>query len=1136
MTVGRRVRNVDWANRTAGLDAYVADIRLPEALVARVLRSPHPHARIQAIDTSRAERAPGVAAVVTAADLDPETMYVHHGPPLADRAPLARGVVRFVGEEVAAVAAETRSDAETALRLISVRYRTLPSVLSTGDALDPRSPAIHDRPFGHNLAGRIERHYGDAVAAAASARTTVSGRYRFGRQTHACMEPNSVLARWDEGEEQLELWTSTQAPYFIRKEVAHVLGLHLDQVVTHEVAVGGGFGSKSKISDHEVIASLLSIKSRRPVRLVLDRDEEFACTKCRHAFEMELDGGVDASGALTHRSARIVVDNGAYNHSGPSVMGYGTLVLASLYRTAAIDIDARLVDTNKHPGGQFRGYGGPQVTFAIESQMDELADAAGMDPIDFRVRNANRPGDVTHAGWRIRSSGLVECLEAVRDEIGWDRKRALAGSGRGVGVAAAIHVSGAHVYEGAERGDAGVDVLPGGRVRVRFGGADPGTGQKTVLAQIACHELGVDIGTVDVVTMESAGTPLDLGAWSSRGTVVSGGAVRAAARTAADRLRALAATKFGVDPSDVRLGNGEAAVAEHSIRFGDLLALDDDLVDGELRVEETFSADMEPVNPATGVSNLSAAYSFAAHGVEVEVDRESGQVRVVRVVAAHDAGTIVNPIAAESQIIGGVAMGLGAALGEELLYQDGRMINPAYLHYPLLRARDTPSISAIVVEHADPATPYGAKGLGEISLVPTTAAVANAVAHATGVRIRELPITPDKVLLALRANQSIPPRAYHLWRRPNRWEVSLVRGLYRRGLHRVLHRWGTRLSRPSTPREIDEVRRPRTVDEAVSMLKSRACDTSPIGGGTDLLPARRQGLAQSSTLVDLCTVRPMRVIAEDEHGNLHIGGAATLAELERLAENTGDHAIAETIKTIASEQIRQMATVAGNLCQQKRCWFFRNGFNCYKRGGFTCPCYAVLGDHRFYHAALGARRCQAVTPSDLATVLLALDGHAIIASGAGARTLTMARFYKGPGEPALRPGEIVTEVVVPASARRRTTVFEKLRQWEGDFAVVSAAASLDASAEGTIVTARLTLGAIAPTPYRAIKAEKVLVGSRADAATIGRAATAWTTDAHPLPNNEWKLDAAEALLRRALERCVDLRRRPSDATEGGQGT
>ena len=522
-------------------------------------------------------------------------------------------------------------------------------------------------------------------------------------------------------------------------------------------------------------------------------------------------------------------------------------------------------------------------------------------------------------------------------------------------------------------------------------------------------------------------------------------------------------------------------------------------------------------------------------------------------VTVHDSGAVLNPAGAEGQAVGAMVMGLGAALGEELVHEGGRLVNPSYLEYAAPRAGDVPAVRAVFLDGSDPAGPYGAKGLGEIGLVPTPAAVANAVAHATGVRVRELPVTPDK----LRGWNRPPVRTRPILWRPSRWWTAAVRWLYPRGLHRALHRWGAERSRPpvSAP-PVTGLDRPSTVEAA-----SAACapGSAYLAGGTDLLVARDQGVASPVRLIDLSTVRSLRDLRETDDGGLHIGAGTTLADLRRFlsgqaapgdgpgdepalmsedrfgdesasvpedrpggvnSPTSGDQMLAELLDGLATPQIREMATVGGNLLQQKRCSFYRNGFNCYKRGGWTCPCYAVLGEHRFHHAVLGAHRCQAVTPSDLATGLLALDADAH-SSGPGPRRreVSIGSLYQGPGESALVPGELLTAVTVPAAARQRRSAFEKLAKYTGDFAVCSAAVSLDIDDSGVIRDARVALGAVAPVPYRAARTEDQLRGRCLDdAAELDQAAEAWTRDAHPLADNAWKIDATCGLIRRALHR------------------
>lgn len=1169
MALAQRVRPNGWDERTSGTDLYTTDIRLPDTLTARVLRSPHPHADIRSIGTARARSLEGVAAVVTAADFGGQT-YLHLGEPFRDRSAMARNRVRFVGEEVAAVAAETEAAAAAALRLIEVDYKPRPAALHLpadarvrkrgyrlGAARPRRRAVIHDHA-PDNIAMRITRAYGDPEEARAAAEVTVTGVYSYPPAAHVCLEPHSAVARWDPGAERLCIWVSTQAPYFVRKEVAHMLGLRIDQVRTRPVAVGGGFGAKAKAGSHEVIAAALAMRAPgRPVRLVLDRAEEFATTAVRHPFRVELTTGARRDGRLTHREGRIGVDNGAYNHAGPSVAAYATMLAANLYRLEGCETTAELVYTNRQPPASFRGYGNPQMTFAMESQIDELAGRLGVDRIDLRLRNACRDGDLTLTGWKLGTARLAECLERARAEIGWDAKQGLAGGGRGVGVAAAIHVSGANAFEHSELSEAAVDVLPDGTARVRFAGADAGTGQATLLRQIASHELGIAFDDVSATMMDSHNAPRDLGAWSSRGTVWGGHAAADASRRAAQILKRAAAEKFGSSVSQVRLVDGEARCGADAVAVGELVALTEQgAASGQISAEGSYLTDVDKMDKQAGRSHFTPAYGICVQAVEVEVDRDTGEVRVTDVVSVHDSGAALNPDAAQGQATGAVAMGLGAALGEELVYEQGRLVNPSLAEYAAPRAADLPAIRAVLLDGHDPAGPYGAKGLGEIGLVPTPAAVANAVAHATGVRVRDLPITPDK----LRGFTRVPPlegarpasadrarapaaaRPRPALRRPRLWWTELLRRLYPLGVFRLLDRCGARgarrrLAAPALAPEhaVKSVQRPATIAETTTAkATAEASDSGPgdyIAGGTDLLVAARQGLRSPVRLIDVTSVRSMRRLRQTPDGGLSIGAAVTLEDLRRhvLAADpagdspNGDSMLSELLKALATHQVRELATVGGNLLQQKRCSFYRNGFPCYKRGGWKCPCYAVLGDHRFQHAVIGGHRCQAVTPSDLATGLLALGAAVLTASpssGELTRRLPMGRLYKGPGEPTLAPGELLTAVEVPAEARARSAVFEKLAGYSGDFAVCSAAVSLRLAGDGhTVAAVRIALGAVAPVPYRARRSERRLIGaSLQDATALAETASAWAVEAHPLPRNAWKVDAASGLLRRALRR------------------
>jgi CO/xanthine dehydrogenase FAD-binding subunit len=458
-------------------------------------------------------------------------------------------------------------------------------------------------------------------------------------------------------------------------------------------------------------------------------------------------------------------------------------------------------------------------------------------------------------------------------------------------------------------------------------------------------------------------------------------------------------------------------------------------------------------------------------------------------------------------------MGLGPALGEELIFEQGKMVNPAFLHYALPRAADVPRIRPILIEGGDPRGVYGAKAIGECSINPPASAIANAVYDAIGIRIGDLPITPDKILNALAARDG-RRRRHRLLRRPSRWWIDIVRRLYAHGLFDFLHRRTKSMRIAVSAMPPKALATPKTLTELLAAVRPGA---SPLGGGTDLQPQRRQGLNQAETLVWTWGVAELKTIETLADGGVRIGAAVTLADLsEALAGRLP--IVGEAVDTIASTQIREMATVGGNLVQAKRCWFFRNGFGCYKRLGGLAPCYAIEGDHRFHHAVIDGHRCQATTPSDLATVFQALDAVAVLASNRGERRITIDRLYTGPGETILAADEIIAAIELPAGAFRRVGSFQKLRLWEGDFAVASVALTAIPGPNGTLDAPRLVFGGLAPTPWRARACEGRIAGRATKSAELRRWLDAELDSvAHPLKHNGWKLDAAAGLAEKALE-------------------
>jgi CO/xanthine dehydrogenase Mo-binding subunit/CO/xanthine dehydrogenase FAD-binding subunit len=980
--------------------------------------------------------------------------------------------------------------------------------------LHPGALQLHSRDKGPNISAETVIDLGDSRQAFAAATHISNGKYRYPQVTHATMEQDATVAWWRADEQRLHLWTSTQSPFFVRKELSHLLNLEPNQFVFHEVAVGGGFGARSKVTEHEALAALLSMTAGRPVKIVLTREEQFATSKSRHEFQTSISLAMDEEQRLTAIDAEVKVDNGAYSHTGPSVMATGLRLLGQLYRPLGVHARGILVDTAKLPGGQFRGYGGPQVMFALESELDELAHRVGVDPLDLRIRNANHPFETTLSGAKIGNANLVACLEAAREAIGWTSKKRDKRPGRGLGVAIGIHGSGVFAYPGANRGSARIEIDAAGRVRVRFGGSDAGTGQRTIIAQIVAEELSIAAEDVEVIQMDVTFDPPDQGAWSSRGTHYGGNAAWRAAKAAKEKLVEAGREKFGTDR--VWLEQGNVRSQADAVSMGDLIGTMADLDHGLLAIEESFEdLDTDPTSrfgEGDHTANPSPSYAFAAHAVEVNVDVATGTIDILNYVAVHDVGRVINPVQTEGQIIGGVLMGLGAAMREELTFERGRVINPSYMNYGVARAADAPTITPIILQEPASSGPFGAKNVGELSSVPVAAALANAVRDAIGIRIRDLPITPDKIVNA--STLTIKGSYRPLWRRPDRWWISAIRWLYPRGLLSVLDRWGTRLakSRPDTP--VSSIAHPQSAEELVALASS---GFTPIGGGTEIQLLRRQGLSDRSRLVVVGSVPAFRTIKTTSDGSIEIGAGVTLS---RVAAELGTAIplIRQAIETIASPQIRSIASVGGNLLQEKRCPFYRNGFNCYKRGGSSCPCYAIAGDHRFYHAVMHAHRCQATTPSDLATALIALGSLVELKKSGDTRRLAVSDLYTGPGEHCLADGEVLTRVIVPESAATRQGAFEKLQLWTGDFAVVSVALTARL-ASGRWLDLRLCLGGLAPTPWEAKAVVNRLEGKVVSASELRRelAQELWR-NSHPLPHNSWKVEVAARLGERAATR------------------
>jgi 4-hydroxybenzoyl-CoA reductase subunit alpha len=747
--VGKRLPRLDGPSKATGETRFATDLRLPGMLHGKLLRSPLPHARILHIDTSRALALPGVKAVITGKD----TPGLRFGylPFTADQYPLALDRVRFIGDEVAAVAAVDEDTAEEALSLIRVEYEELPALFDAAAALKEGAPLIHDHVPG-NLAVEFRMEFGDVAQGFREAAHVREDHFVTAAVTHCALEPHVALASFD-ASGRLTLWTSTQNPFLVRRNIARTLLIPDGKVRIVVPPVGGAFGAKIEVFSHEFCAVLLARQTGRPVRILLSREEVFSTTRRRIPLTIDLKTGVRKDGTLLATYGRCIAEGGAYASTGVLPLFHGGVYLNLPYRIPNIKYEGYRAYTNLPPAGAQRGHGVPQMRFAVESQLDMLAQDLGLDPIELRLRNAIQPGDRTANGLEVTSCGLSECIKGAAAAVGWARRGEAKTPNRGMGIACGGFISGPNMVPHF-RSTAMIKIDQDGAVALLVGSPDIGQGSSTTLAQIAAEELGVGLRDIQVVASDTEVTPIELASGASRVTLWAGNAVKAAAAQARQQLLEVAADRLEAKVEDLEARHGRFYVKgspERGLTYPEVIKA---AVRGErlpLVARGSYAADLPTPNLQTGEGNLSPAYSFAAHVAEVEVDRETGEVRVLRMAAAHDCGRAVNPMAVEGQLEGSVAGGLGQALCEEMRWEAGQLLNPSLLdyHQPVVDAM--PGIESVIVETDDPAGPFGAKETGEGAQLATVPAIANAIYDAVGVRLTELPVTPERILRALEA-------------------------------------------------------------------------------------------------------------------------------------------------------------------------------------------------------------------------------------------------------------------------------------------------------------------------------------------------------------------------------------------------
>ncbi len=788
--VGKSYPRVD-REKVTGRAAFINDIKLPRMLYGKILYSARPHARILSIDTSKADKLPGVRAVLTGFN----TPDVRVGF-LGDQTPLKKDKVRQLRDEVAAVAAVDEETAEEALELIKVEYEELPAVFDPMEAMAKDAPLIHEfdargKPRRNNMLPLPWKlASGDVDKARSESAYVVKDTFRTQWVHQTCMGTSGGIAEFD-ANDNLIFRSVTNVPFggkdrldmFLRN--IGVMGR--TRIVTPYV--GGSFGSKLDTDIYEFILVLLAWQTRCPVKIVFSRGEEFVASPPRQPTISTVEQGCDGAGRLTFRKVDMILDNGAYTSWGATTPSVMMIPISSLYRVPNVSYQATCVYTNNIYAQAMRGYGNPQATYAVEQSMDQLAEAAGIDPLDFRKINANAPYEGTPMGLKITTCPMAECLDAVQNRLGW-RDKVGKKNGRGVGVASFLHVGGgARVYLSDAQGII-LKVDDDGKVSVITGATDQGQGSETIVRQMVAEATGFKPEDVSIFSGDTEICPWDVGTHASRHAFMVGHAILMAGAEVKKKVLDLASRwmrllihqdlkrkerqspdfkapelDFGLlaDPANLELKDGMIFFKDDPenqyfrlpvsrvLRKAHMVGTGK----GEMVIAEAFYDPPNEMLDREGKGNVSCCYTFGAHGVEVEVDRETGQVTILNYIAAHDVGRAINPMLVKGQIYGAAVMGVGYGLTEEMQVSHGRVMNSNLLDYKILTAKDVVPVDVVILEPYEPSGPFGAKGIGEPACVPTAPAIVNAVYDAVGVRIKDLPVTPEKVLAALREKEKV---------------------------------------------------------------------------------------------------------------------------------------------------------------------------------------------------------------------------------------------------------------------------------------------------------------------------------------------------------------------------------------------
>ena len=749
--VGQSLPKIDAWAKVAGETKYADDLILPRMAHGKLLRSPHPHALIKRIDTTRAKSLPGVYAVITGHDLPRVKFGIL--PVSQDEEALCVDKVRMVGDAVAAVAAVDEETAERATELIEVEYEPLRPLMSIEDSLAHPEVRIHEYGDGPNVHKAVSLQFGDVDAAFSKADLVREDVFYFEGNTHLPMEQHSAVAHWG-ADGKLTLWSSTQTPHYVHRLLAKILDLPQAHIRVIAAPVGGGFGGKLDPFAHEIAACKLSQLTGRPVKITLTREEVFYVHRGRHPVLMWVKTGFTRDGAITGMHFRSWLDGGAYGSYGVASTFYTGVLQTVTYKIPTYRFEGARIFTNKPPCGPKRGHGTPQPRFAVECQIDKAALQLGLDPAEMRRRNLVEPFTKTANHLTVTTIGLGECIDRVVEASSWRQKFGRLPAGKGIGIACSAYLTGAGLaiyWNDMPHSGVVVRADRSGLVAVLCGATDIGQGSDSILAYLVAEVLGIEPKDIRVHPADTDLTPVDLGSYSSRVTLMAGNAAIQAAERLREKIFTAVAKKLEVEPATLVARDRRVFVdgdPDRGVSFAQAVVLAESQF-GVLALPGSYAPPRRAGKYKGGGVGPSPCYSYSACVVEVDVDAETGEVKPTEIWIAHDVGRALNPLLVEGQVEGSVYMGLGEVLMEEQVFRKGVHKFPSMLEYKSPTTLETPEIHTILVESDDPEGPFGAKEAGQGPLLPLIPAVANAVYNAVGVRIDEVPISPDKVVKAL---------------------------------------------------------------------------------------------------------------------------------------------------------------------------------------------------------------------------------------------------------------------------------------------------------------------------------------------------------------------------------------------------